>query len=67
MGKPENLDDLMARTGARDHEVFVGRLDRDELSMSERLISRVVKSPEGDFRDWDAIRSWARSIAESLS
>lgn len=67
MGKPQNLDELMSQTGARDHQVFVGRLDKSELGLGERVISRAVKAPEGDFRDWDAIRAWARQIAATLN
>ena len=67
MGVPTNLDDLMAQTGARGHEVFVGRLDKSALSLGERIISKAVKAPEGDFRDWDAIRAWAQGIAEQLA
>jgi menaquinone-dependent protoporphyrinogen IX oxidase len=26
----------------------------------------VVHAPEGDFRDWDAIRAWADEIAAEL-
>jgi hypothetical protein len=26
----------------------------------------MVKAPEGDFRDWDAIRQWAHEIATEL-
>jgi len=67
MGVPANLDDLVAQTGARGHEVFVGRLDKSDLSLGERIISKAVKAPEGDFRDWEAIRAWARGIAEQLA
>ncbi len=67
MGVPETLDDLLEQTGARDHQVFVGRLDKSELGFGERMISKVVKAPEGDFRDWDAIRAWAREIAQQLA
>lgn len=67
MGVPATLDELVEQTGARDHQVFVGRLDKSELGLGERLISRVVKAPEGDFRDWDAIRAWARDIAQQLA
>lgn len=66
MGVPEHLDELLEQTGAREHTVFVGRLDKSELNLAERLAARMVKAPEGDFRDWDAIRSWARGIAEEL-
>jgi menaquinone-dependent protoporphyrinogen IX oxidase len=27
---------------------------------------KAVKAPEGDFRDWDAIREWADAIAREL-
>jgi hypothetical protein len=27
---------------------------------------KAVKAPEGDFRDWDTIRTWALSIAQTL-
>ena len=66
MGVPEHLDDLLAKTGARDHKVFVGRLDKGRLNLAERLAARMVKAPAGDFRDWNAIRDWARGIAAEL-
>lgn len=61
------LDELMAAAGAREHRMFVGKLDKRALGIGERLIARAVKAPEGDFRDWDAIRAWAREIASALS
>lgn len=66
MGKPQNLDELLTQTAARGHQVFVGRLDKSDLGLGERIISRAVKAPEGDFRDWDAIRTWAHDIATTL-
>ena len=66
MGVPEHLDELLAQTRARDHQVFVGRLDKSQLNLAERLAARMVKAPEGDFRDWPAIRGWARGIAAEL-
>jgi menaquinone-dependent protoporphyrinogen oxidase len=57
---------LIEATGARDHAVFSGKLDKDHLSLIERTAVRVVKAPYGDFRDWDAIRAWARTIGEGL-
>ncbi len=50
----------------RDHHVFVGKLDKSSLSFGERLIARAVKAPEGDFRDWGDIRTWADTIAAAL-
>lgn len=59
---PLPVRDLMATIGAREHRTFSGKLDQDHLSRAERLATTVVQAPLGDFRDWDAIRAWARSI-----
>ncbi len=61
-----HLDELMDATGARDHRTFAGRLDKRSLGVGERLITRAVKAPEGDFREWEAIRNWADEIASAL-
>ena len=62
-----HLDTLLQQTGAREHRMFVGKLDKGEIGFSERLITQVVKAPEGDFRDWAAIRAWADQIAAALA
>jgi menaquinone-dependent protoporphyrinogen oxidase len=64
---PGHLADLMQVSGAREHHNFVGKLDRSGLGFGERLTVNVVKAPDGDFRDWDAIRNWAQSIALALA
>ncbi|MBX6342225.1 MAG: flavodoxin domain-containing protein, partial [Thermomicrobiaceae bacterium] len=66
-GDPSHLADLLRRAGAREHRIFVGKLDPDALGVVERLIARAVHAPEGDFRDWDAIRDWARAIDAALA
>ena len=68
-GKPVNEDqvrDLMDRSGAEAHVVFSGKLDRAGLSRVERGIVRLLKVPDGDFRDWEAIDVWAAEIAGHL-
>jgi hypothetical protein len=42
-------------------------LDHASLSRVERLMVRAQRAPEGDFRDWDAIRAWARGVGGELS
>ena len=64
--EPVGIAEAMEKTGARGHEIFAGRIDREALSLPERMLVRALKVPEGDYRDWDAIRAWARSIAEDL-
>ncbi len=66
-GDPADLAAMMQATGAHGHQLFIGKLDRSHLGFGERLIAKAVKAPEGDFRDWDAIRRWARDIASVLS
>lgn len=40
---------------------FAGALHYDNLSWLNKRILRSKGSPEGDFRDWNAIRAWARA------
>jgi menaquinone-dependent protoporphyrinogen oxidase len=63
---PEGISDVLEATKASAHEVFAGRLDFGSLRRVERLIVKALRAPEGDFRDWNAIRSWASRIAEQL-
>ena len=63
---PVALDRMAERIGAREYRMFAGRLNNEDLSLGERIVTRAVHAPEGDFRDWDAIRNWARGIGVSL-
>lgn len=65
--EPKAVDRLMARLQPRGHETFAGRLEREHLGFLERSIARVMHAPFGDYRDWPAIRAWARSIALELA
>jgi menaquinone-dependent protoporphyrinogen oxidase len=64
---PEGISEVIQATRARGHEVFAGKLDRAALNRVERLMVRALHAPEGDFRDWDAIRAWGDAIAEELA
>jgi menaquinone-dependent protoporphyrinogen oxidase len=54
------------RIQPRDIVVFHGRLQVEYLNFFEKWILNKLKSPTGDFRDWEAITSWATTIADSL-
>jgi menaquinone-dependent protoporphyrinogen oxidase len=64
--EPADLADLVARTGAREHRVFAGQVDRSKLGLGEKVILTAVRAPEGDFRPWEEIRAWAGEIATAL-
>ena len=39
---------------------FAGALDYNKLSWLNKRILKAKEAPEGDFRDWNSIRTWAR-------
>jgi menaquinone-dependent protoporphyrinogen oxidase len=64
---PEPLQPIADRIHPRDIAFFHGDLDLNKLGMAEKLLVRGIKAPLGDFRDWDAIASWSRTIASELN
>ena len=60
------VDEILAATGAAEHRLFAGKVDRGVLGFAERAVVRAVGAREGDYREWDEIRAWAAGIAESL-
>ena len=57
-----DLHELVDRLHARGHRVFGGKLERGTLSLPERAVTRMVKAPYGDFRDWTAVDRWVEEI-----
>lgn len=64
---PTDAAPMMAATGAEEHLVFAGKIDRSKLGLAERAIVKALKIKEGDYRPWDDIRAWTDTIARSLS
>jgi hypothetical protein len=63
---PVDVAPVLEATGARDHRIFAGKLDKGALGFAEKAIVLALRAPEGDFRDWDAMRGWASGIAADL-
>ncbi|OQB24472.1 MAG: Protoporphyrinogen IX dehydrogenase (menaquinone) [Firmicutes bacterium ADurb.Bin182] len=59
---PKNLQPVIDRIHPRAITCFGGKLIINELSSFEKWIIKNVKAPEGDYRDWQAIASFAESI-----
>lgn len=64
--EPADAASIVAKTRARGHKVFAGKLDKAKLSLAERAVVRGVHAPYGDFRNWDDIFTWTLEIAHSL-
>ena len=64
---PAALQPVIDRIQPRDVAVFHGFINPDKLNFVQKLaITKLVKKPMGDFRDWDAIAGWASMVADSL-
>jgi menaquinone-dependent protoporphyrinogen oxidase len=72
-GGRKKIAEFSAATNPRDHRVFLGAYDPNDAprTMAERFVRMMPNSrnilPAGDFRDWDAIETWARDIAAALA
>ncbi len=67
---PKDIEQLEALVKARGHRVFFGAFDHTKLNLGDGLIYALppVKKifTEGDYRDWDDVETWARTIAREL-
>jgi menaquinone-dependent protoporphyrinogen oxidase len=61
-------DPLIAETGVTPVDIgtFAGANDPAKFSFLERTILGLMKSPQGDFRDWAAIEAWAAKSADAM-
>lgn len=64
--QPHDAGPLVQVTGARQHRVFPGRLEKHRLTVPERAMVTAMRAPLGDFRDWPGIDAWAAEIAGAL-
>lgn len=63
---PRRMGEALVRLNPIDHQTFKGKLDFSRLSLRERSVARLGNAPEGDYREWDKIREWARGIGGDL-
>ena len=63
---PGELQPFVDQIKPRDIAVFHGSLEIEKMNMLEKWMIKNVKAPVGDFRDWEAITSWATSIRNTL-
>jgi menaquinone-dependent protoporphyrinogen oxidase len=46
--------------------MFAGKMDYSKLSWLDRLMAKAVGTPEGDWRNWEAIREWTQELETGL-
>jgi menaquinone-dependent protoporphyrinogen oxidase len=63
---PKRQRPVIERIKPRDMAFFHGKVDPAKLNFLESWAIRAVKAPSGDFRNWNAIASWADAIAKAL-
>ena len=65
-GLPVDVAPMLEQSGAREHRIFAGRLDKRQLGFGEKMLVRMVGATDSDYRPWDEIEAWAREIAATL-
>lgn len=60
------LDTVCAMLEPTSVGLFAGKIDYHKLSWLDRTIAKAVGTPEGDWRNWNAIHQWARELQASL-
>jgi menaquinone-dependent protoporphyrinogen oxidase len=63
---PKGLQPVADRIKPRDIAIFHGKYDVNKMNPIEKWMIKNVKSPVGDFRDWEMITKWAKGIAEAV-
>jgi menaquinone-dependent protoporphyrinogen oxidase len=61
-----DVEEIVERSGAREHRLFAGKLDKRRLGFRDRAVATALRAAEGDFRDWDEVDAWAARVAQAL-
>lgn len=71
VSEPKEFADFAVSIKPRATQVFYGALDPHKLGLPERMVRGMPAGhtllPEGDFRNWQAIETWAGGIAHDLA
>jgi len=60
------LDPVCEMVQPVDVGLFAGGMDYSKLPFILRVMMKAMKSPKGDFRNWEAIRAWAGQVRDRL-
>jgi len=57
------LEPVRALVKPASEGMFAGVMEPKKLSLLERMMMKAMKTPVGDFRNWEQINAWAQSAA----
>lgn len=60
------LDPVCKMVQPVDTRLFAGVMDYAKLPFILRVMMKTMKSPKGDFRNWETIRAWAGQVHDRL-
>jgi menaquinone-dependent protoporphyrinogen oxidase len=60
------IDSILTQLDTSEHRLFGGKIDKSKLGVVEKALVIGLRVPEGDYRNWEEIRSWADNIANEL-
>jgi menaquinone-dependent protoporphyrinogen oxidase len=61
------LEPVCAMIQPLEAESFAGKIEYRNAPFVMRALMRLIRTPEGDRRDWNAIRDWAGRVYERFS
>ncbi|WP_214020743.1 flavodoxin domain-containing protein [Methanoculleus sp.] len=62
-----SMDQVRMLVNPVDIGIFPGRLESGRLSLTDRTITKLIRAKTGDFRDWEAVRSWAEAVRSKIA
>jgi menaquinone-dependent protoporphyrinogen oxidase len=63
---PEDVIDAAHEAGARQVRVFGGRVERGELSVTEKSLLALVSAQPGDHRDLEGAFTWGQRVGTEM-
>lgn len=60
------LNPLKKIVSPKETALFAGRLQMKKVPLHLRLVLKIMKVKEGDYRKWDQISAWAESLPGNL-
>jgi len=62
-----SMDQVRMLVNPVDTGIFPGKLESSSLSFTDRTIIKLIRAKTGDFRNWEAVRSWAETVRQKIA